>query len=290
MNGSDYTVVLALEDFVPTGLALVGFWILAGVTARVVPRVGPVARVSAVLIGLGGLAKSTWKLLLAGFSIDLPWLEAALFPLMAVGAVGLVWGLASALRGRSVPWWPFAAVLVVTAGVAAAYAIFAPIFALATTGVTTISVSGRGHRRPTARLGRGGALRRRAGLRAAAGAAAQPPRSRDAGHAVGGTGHQHPRSGGAAGRGVADRARSPPCLDHVPPDPRPGRSREVMTDALGWRRKFGVIAPSTNTIVEPDFYRMTVPGVTAHFSRIHIRNQDLSSDEQLREPPDADPR
>ncbi|GAA2376533.1 MULTISPECIES: maleate cis-trans isomerase family protein [Catellatospora] len=51
-----------------------------------------------------------------------------------------------------------------------------------------------------------------------------------------------------------------------------------MTDALGWRRKFGVIAPSTNTIVEPDFYSMTVPGVTAHFSRIHIRNQDLSDD------------
>ncbi|MEV6300004.1 arylmalonate decarboxylase [Actinoplanes sp. NPDC051861] len=51
-----------------------------------------------------------------------------------------------------------------------------------------------------------------------------------------------------------------------------------MTDALGWRRKFGVIAPSTNTIVEPDFYAMAVPGVTSHFSRIHIRNQDLSSD------------
>jgi maleate isomerase len=63
-----------------------------------------------------------------------------------------------------------------------------------------------------------------------------------------------------------------------------------MTDALGWRKKFGVIAPSTNTIVEPDFYRMIVPGVTAHFSRIWIRNQDLSSDamfenllEQIRE-------
>ncbi|WP_328477636.1 arylmalonate decarboxylase [Actinoplanes sp. NBC_00393] len=51
-----------------------------------------------------------------------------------------------------------------------------------------------------------------------------------------------------------------------------------MTDALGWRRKFGVIAPSTNTIVEPDFYAMAVPGVTSHFSRIHIRNQDLSDD------------
>lgn len=63
-----------------------------------------------------------------------------------------------------------------------------------------------------------------------------------------------------------------------------------MPDALGWRAKFGVLAPSTNTIVEPDFYRMGVPGVTSHFSRIHIRNQNLSSDaafeallEQVRE-------
>jgi maleate isomerase len=63
-----------------------------------------------------------------------------------------------------------------------------------------------------------------------------------------------------------------------------------MTDALGWRSKFGVLAPSTNTIVEPDFYRMGVPGVTAHFSRIHIRDQNLGSDaafeallEQVRE-------
>ncbi len=52
-----------------------------------------------------------------------------------------------------------------------------------------------------------------------------------------------------------------------------------MTDALGWRKKFGVIIPSTNTIVEPDFYRMTVPGVTPHISRIHIRDQNLSSDD-----------
>ncbi|PON13224.1 arylmalonate decarboxylase [Candidatus Entotheonella serta] len=63
-----------------------------------------------------------------------------------------------------------------------------------------------------------------------------------------------------------------------------------MPDALGWRAKFGVLAPSTNTIVEPDFYHMSVPGVTSHFSRIHIRNQDLGSDaafeallEQVRE-------
>ena len=54
-------------------------------------------------------------------------------------------------------------------------------------------------------------------------------------------------------------------------------------DALGWRKKFGVIAPSTNTIVEPDFHRMAVPGVTSHFSRIHIRNQNMASDSGMEE-------
>ena len=53
---------------------------------------------------------------------------------------------------------------------------------------------------------------------------------------------------------------------------------DTVTEAVGWRRKFGVLVPSTNTIVEPDFYAMAVPGVTSHFSRIHIRDQDLSGD------------
>ncbi|MEC3957740.1 arylmalonate decarboxylase [Nocardia sp. CDC153] len=51
-----------------------------------------------------------------------------------------------------------------------------------------------------------------------------------------------------------------------------------MPDVLGWRAKFGVLAPSTNTVVEPDFARMGVPGVTAHFGRIHIRDQNMSDD------------
>ena len=56
---------------------------------------------------------------------------------------------------------------------------------------------------------------------------------------------------------------------------------QAMTDALGWRKKFGVLAPSTNTIVEPDFHAMAVRGVTSHMSRIHVRDQDLSSDEKM---------
>jgi maleate isomerase len=56
-----------------------------------------------------------------------------------------------------------------------------------------------------------------------------------------------------------------------------------VVDALGWRRKFAVLAPSTNTIVEPDFYRLSqnLPGVTSHFARIHIRDAEMSDDEGM---------
>ncbi len=52
-----------------------------------------------------------------------------------------------------------------------------------------------------------------------------------------------------------------------------------MVDALGWRAKFGVIGPSTNTIVQPEFDDMRIPGVTNHYSRIVIQNANAISDE-----------
>ncbi|MEV0134518.1 hypothetical protein AB0H83_39420 [Dactylosporangium sp. NPDC050688] len=134
MTTNDYPVILAVEDFVPTLLALAGFWLLAGL--------GPAGRVTAgragaVLIGAGGLAKSVWKLLVAGFGGDLPWLEAALFPLMSAGAVTLVWALLP-----TAPWWPFAAVYAAVAGGALVAGAMKPVFVLATAGVTTVSVIG----------------------------------------------------------------------------------------------------------------------------------------------------
>lgn len=54
-----------------------------------------------------------------------------------------------------------------------------------------------------------------------------------------------------------------------------------MTDRLGWRRKFGVIAPSTNTIVQPEFDMMRVPGVTSHYGRILIRDGRIADDEGM---------
>ena len=54
-----------------------------------------------------------------------------------------------------------------------------------------------------------------------------------------------------------------------------------MTDRLGWRRKFGVIAPSTNTIVQPEFDMMRVPGVTSHYGRILIRDGRIGDDKGM---------
>lgn len=54
-----------------------------------------------------------------------------------------------------------------------------------------------------------------------------------------------------------------------------------MTDSLGWRRKFGVLAPSTNTSVQPEFDGMRPAGVTNHFSRIIIPDTRVTGDKSF---------
>jgi len=54
-----------------------------------------------------------------------------------------------------------------------------------------------------------------------------------------------------------------------------------MVDALCWRMKFGVIAPNTNTAVQPEFDGMRPRGVTNHFARIHIPNDPLRGDDDF---------
>lgn len=54
-----------------------------------------------------------------------------------------------------------------------------------------------------------------------------------------------------------------------------------MQDALGWRAKLGVLGPSTNTIVQPDFDAMRPPGVTNHYSRIFTPNAQAVSNESF---------
>lgn len=51
-----------------------------------------------------------------------------------------------------------------------------------------------------------------------------------------------------------------------------------MGDSLGHRMKFGVIAPSTNTSVQPEFDDMRPRGVTNHFARIFIPDRPIRDD------------
>jgi maleate isomerase len=51
-----------------------------------------------------------------------------------------------------------------------------------------------------------------------------------------------------------------------------------MTDSLGYRMKFGVIAPSTNTSVQPEFDALRPYGVTNHFSRCIIPDTRVTDD------------
>lgn len=54
-----------------------------------------------------------------------------------------------------------------------------------------------------------------------------------------------------------------------------------MGDVLGWRKLLGVIAPSTNTVVQPDMERMRPAGVTNHVSRIHVEDPVALSNEDF---------
>lgn len=55
----------------------------------------------------------------------------------------------------------------------------------------------------------------------------------------------------------------------------------MSTDSLGWRMKFGVIVPSTNTSVQPEYDDMRPPGVTNHISRISIPNDPVRNDDDF---------
>ncbi|MCY0930158.1 hypothetical protein OTB20_29010 [Streptomyces sp. H27-H1] len=51
-----------------------------------------------------------------------------------------------------------------------------------------------------------------------------------------------------------------------------------MTNAVGPRAVFGVIVPSTNTVVEHDYWGARIPGVTYRAGSMHIAHPSMDSD------------
>jgi maleate isomerase len=54
-----------------------------------------------------------------------------------------------------------------------------------------------------------------------------------------------------------------------------------VPDVVGYRAKFGVIVPSTNTVVEHDYNMVGPAGVTFHTGRMHIERPAMDSDEHF---------
>ena len=65
----------------------------------------------------------------------------------------------------------------------------------------------------------------------------------------------------------------------VPPIAPPVERRNA--DVLGYRYKLGVLGPSTNTSVQPDFDDLRPLGVTNHYSRIIVDNAKAVSNESF---------
>lgn len=56
-----------------------------------------------------------------------------------------------------------------------------------------------------------------------------------------------------------------------------------MPDTLGYRKRIGVIVPSTNTTVQPETDALRVPGVTCHTGRVTIKERPLNTEEAFYE-------
>ncbi len=56
-----------------------------------------------------------------------------------------------------------------------------------------------------------------------------------------------------------------------------------MTDTLGWRCKFGVVTPSPNRVVQPEYDGMRPVGVTNHLARMHLDVPPVAGDQAFRE-------
>jgi maleate isomerase len=56
-----------------------------------------------------------------------------------------------------------------------------------------------------------------------------------------------------------------------------------MRDYLAWRLAFGVTTPSTNTVVQPEYDDMRLPGITNHLARMVIPDMPIRTNEDFDE-------
>ena len=101
-----YTMGLALEDFLPVIMSSIGLWFIAQMLLRIDANLGRMAQIGWVLITIGGLFKSTWKLLMAATdsNVNVVFFDKGLFVWMGIGFVLMSYAISYSwriLQGRS---------------------------------------------------------------------------------------------------------------------------------------------------------------------------------------------
>jgi maleate isomerase len=56
-----------------------------------------------------------------------------------------------------------------------------------------------------------------------------------------------------------------------------------LPDTLGFRKRIGLVVPSTNTTVQPETEQLQVPGVTCHTGRVTIKERPLNTEQAFNE-------
>lgn len=78
-----YSLALALTDYVPIACSGLGLWFTAKAIALHAPRTAILMRWATLFLVTGGVCKASWKLLIAVADLNLIWLNHALFIFMA---------------------------------------------------------------------------------------------------------------------------------------------------------------------------------------------------------------
>lgn len=96
----EYTLSLALVDFLPVIFTAIGLIYIARMVSHISNAHGQAAYVGATLTVAGGFFKALWKLLIAssGGTIDINWMEDGLFVWMAPGYTLLLWSVWQTVR------------------------------------------------------------------------------------------------------------------------------------------------------------------------------------------------
>ena len=94
----EYTVSLALVDFLPVIFSAIGFYFIIRMIGFIDTVQGKAAAFGAILVVIGGLLKATWKIAIAASGADIRWMDNGMFAWMAPGYTLLAWGIWQAVR------------------------------------------------------------------------------------------------------------------------------------------------------------------------------------------------